>query len=209
MVVIQRTPWRDYVIRAAVLSGLVAVIALFGGAIKGAPIGGTLTVIAVATGFIFAFALVAVPFVYPTFAVDFASRTVRMRFRDVPISSLTQAWRRVADTRAGGVLLFYRLRSTAGPRIRLIVAGRGFPVLDTPARQALLDLLAEAPIEQPPARASRISTRWVRVGVAQMRAELLRFDLDLTVGFTDEELRADAEEHGFDPDDPMRDDRLR
>lgn len=209
MIVIQRTPWRDYAIRAALVSVVFAGIGVVVGLGKGAPIATVLAVAAITTAVVFAFAFVAVPFAYPAFAVDFASRTVRMRFRDVPIASLTQAWRRVAQVRGGGVLLFYRLRSTHGPRIRLIVAGRGFPVLDTAARQALLDLLDEAPIEPLSEPASRYSERWVRVGAAQLRAELMRFDLDYTAALTEDELREQAESLGLDLDDPMLDERLR
>lgn len=209
MTTIQRTPWGFYLLTGLSAGSVIAAGILISALVQGRPIGPLLVPSAITAGAILAFALTVATLAYPPVSVDFASRSVRMRFRDVPISTITQAWRRIADGRPGAIL-FLRLVSTEGPRVRLLVAGGGFPNIDLAGRQALLDLVRTAPIEPPAEPAQAHSMRWQRVGVPAMVKELKRFGLDWSVGVEEETLRADAELNGVDPDElPEVDDRLR
>lgn len=86
---------------------------------------------------------------YRPFAYDPQTRTARIGGRTVPIDSIREAWRSVSAGGNGAAYLVYRFRSSEGPAVRVLVAGRPMPGLDEKGRAALAGFLELAPIGGP------------------------------------------------------------
>lgn len=116
---------------------------------------------------------------YRPFAFDPQSRTARIGRRTVPIDSVREAWRSVSAGANGAAYLVYRFRSSEGPVVRVLVAGRPLPGLDENGRAALAAFLELAPIAGPAAAtaddlASNVVAdgKKVPASAAALRAEL-------------------------------------
>lgn len=116
---------------------------------------------------------------YRPFAYDPATGTARIGRRTVPIASIREAWRTVSAGGNGAAYLVYRFRSTDGPAVRVLVAGRPLPGLDEAGRAALAGFLGLAPIagsDEPSAEqlASNVVAdgKKVPASAAALRAEL-------------------------------------
>lgn len=116
---------------------------------------------------------------YRPFAYDPATGTARIGRRTVPIASIREAWRTVSAGGNGAAYLVYRFRSTEGPTVRVLVAGRPLPGLDHAGRAALAGFLELAPIAGsdelgPEQLASNVVAdgKKVSASAAALRAEL-------------------------------------
>ncbi len=86
---------------------------------------------------------------YRPFAFDAVSRTVRIGRRTVPLDTMREAWRSFQSGRNGAAYLIYGFRSTDGPTVRVMVAGRPLRGLNEAERAALAEFLRLAPIPGP------------------------------------------------------------
>lgn len=93
--------------------------------------------------------ILGIHFGYRSFAFDPESRTVRIGARTVPLDSMREATRSNSAASNGAAYLTYRFRSTDGPVVRVLVAGRPLPGLDEAGRAALVRFLEIAPITLP------------------------------------------------------------
>ncbi|MCS5720643.1 hypothetical protein N1028_03890 [Herbiconiux sp. CPCC 203407] len=76
--------------------------------------------------------------------------TARLGRREVPVSSITVAWRSVSSSDLNGAAyLVYRFVSTEGASVRVLVAGRPVRGLDAEGLGALTRFVAELPLEAP------------------------------------------------------------
>lgn len=75
-------------------------------------------------------------------------RVARLRGREVPLSSITEAWRSVSSGN-GAAYLVYRFVSTEGPSVRVLVAGQPMRGMDAEGVAALARFVRELPLHVP------------------------------------------------------------
>jgi hypothetical protein len=75
-------------------------------------------------------------------------RVARLRGTEVPLESITEAWRSVSSGN-GAAYLVYRFVSTEGPSVRVLVAGQPMRGLDTDGVAALARFVRELPLHVP------------------------------------------------------------
>ncbi|MFB2583682.1 hypothetical protein [Herbiconiux liukaitaii] len=83
------------------------------------------------------------------------ARVARLRGREVPLDTITEAWRTVST--GGAAYLIYRFVSTEGPSVRVLVAGQPMKGLDAAGLADLRRFVSELPLEVPPAAGSGAS----------------------------------------------------
>jgi hypothetical protein len=86
---------------------------------------------------------------YGTVQWDPARKVVRLRGREVPVDTITEAWRTVGGQKGGAAYLVYRFVSTEGPSVRVLVAGTPMRGLDPDALKDLERFVAELPLQLP------------------------------------------------------------
>ncbi|WP_291039697.1 hypothetical protein [Herbiconiux sp.] len=103
------------------------------------------------TGIVFAgIILLCLSLAYGTVHWNPQKGTVRLRRREVPVSSITVAWRTVSSSGLNGsAYLVYRFVSTEGASVRVLVAGRPVRGLDAEGLSALMRFVGELPLEAP------------------------------------------------------------
>jgi hypothetical protein len=94
--------------------------------------------------------LLCLSLAYGTVHWDPQKGTVRLGRREVPVSSITVAWRTVSSSGLNGsAYLVYRFVSTEGASVRVLVAGRPVRGLDAEGLSALMRFVGELPLEAP------------------------------------------------------------
>ena len=104
----------------------------------------------VAVWLVFAGGIVlGVTIAYGTVQWDPDRQVAWLRGREVPVSSITEAWRSLSSGVNGAAYLSYRFVSTEGPSVRVLVAGRPMKGLDADDLKDLRQFVAALPLQLP------------------------------------------------------------